>query len=130
MNYEELYKNVFTGGDRVIGFVGMSEMREFDRDHDVRRHIIREYPTSYVIRDSDVMSMIGGYVDFGYKIELIESAISILRTMNVGKRDIMFNFPVTDAPLVLTIDPASSSIVGAEWGIMICSCDVEPEESA
>lgn len=129
MNYEELSENLFTGGCHIFGYVKMDVIHEFDRDHDVKRHLVHGYPTDYMVRDSDVMTMLGGDTDFGYKINHVEAAISILKLMNINKRDVIFHFPDKDAPLILTINCSSSTRIGLEWGILICSCDVEPEES-
>ena len=130
MDYKELADELYTGGHNTIGFVLMEDMRKFDSTHGITRRTVHEYPTSYSIRDSNVLSMSSDDVDFGYKVETIQASISIFKSLGVIDRDVLFHFPDKNAPLVLTdISSSQSTRIGAEWGILICSCDVEPEES-
>lgn len=165
MDLEELIDEIYTGGDHIIGFVLMDDIRKFDSDNGVIRHCMRGFPTDYAVRCSNVLtvfadtetsrllwtkqtsldehsndkSVLGSEscpvelpndVNFGYRIDSINAALSIFASMNVQVDRVTFRFPDIDAPLVLTISETSHRRSGPEWGVLICSCDVLQGESA
>jgi hypothetical protein len=57
MNLKELVDEIYTGGDHIIGFVLMDDIRKFDLDNGVTRYCIRGFPTDYVVRCSNVLTV-------------------------------------------------------------------------
>jgi hypothetical protein len=57
MNYKELIDETYTGGNHIFGFVLMDDIRKYDSVSGVERYEIVGYPTDYMVRCSDVMSV-------------------------------------------------------------------------